>query len=506
MMLAVFSFLSKILGFVRESLIAAKYGSGSSTDAFFLALTTIGMFNAVVSSSIGTTLIPILSEVEKDEGKEGKQRHLNNFLNIIALVSLVMVVIAFVFAPQFLRILAAGFDEESFKLVTFLSRVGTPTIFFSALIGVYKGYLESEGMFKVTGLSAFLTNIILILFLTTLAGRFDVRALMVVYVIAQAAPLVPQLISLKSKNYHYTFVVDIKDKYMAKVLKMIPPILLGVAISDINAMADNSMASTLAVGSVSSLQYARRIDSITMGIFITSIMTVIFPLLSSEANKEDKTSFKNVITQGTNIILMITIPAMFGMIVLGTPIIRLAFERGKFTSSDTIMAAGALTFYAIGMTASALKQFISRAFYSLQDTKTPTINSAITVVINIALNFILIGSLQHRGLALATSLANIITVFILLYFLRKKIGPFGVKSMLTVLVKSTIASLVMGVVAYYSYVFIVSAMGSGSLALMVSLMGSVILAVIVYFVLLLILKIDELNLFMGQIKKKLKKA
>ena len=184
---------------------------------------------------------------------------------------------------------------------------------------------------------------------------------MIVYTIAEGAPLIPQYISLKSKGFKYEAHVDLKDPYMKKVLRMIPPILLSVAINDVNAMADNAMASTLVSGSVSSLQYARRIDGITTGIFIGSIFTVIFPLLSTEANKEDKTGFKKVVTQGTNIILLITISATVGMIVLATPIIRLTFERNMFTAADTMMAAGALTFLAIGLSANSVIQYIYRA-------------------------------------------------------------------------------------------------------------------------------------------------
>lgn len=506
MMLAVFSFLSKILGFVREALIASKYGAGSNTDAFFLALTTIGMFAGVVTNSVGTTLIPVLSEVEQKEGKEGKQNHLNNFVNIISIASVIMTAIAIVFAPVLLKVLAVGFDDEAFELVVLLSRIGAPTILFSAVIGVYRGYLQSEGMFKESAWAQLVNNIVLITFLVFLSSRFDVRGLMVAYVVAQAAPLVPQMVSLKSKNYHYKFHIDLKDKYMGKVMKMIPPILIGVAISDINALADNSMASLLPEGSVSSLQYARRIDGITMGVFITSIMTVIFPLLSQEASKSDKTGFKKVITQGTNIVLLITIPATVGLIVLGTPVIRLAFERGKFTSTDTIMAAGALVFYSVGMTASALKQYLNRAFYSLQDTKTPTINSAITVVLNIGLNILLIGSMQHRGLALATSLANIITTFVLLYFLRKKIGAFGIGSMVSVLVKSLIAALGMGIMTHFTYTFIAGSLGAGTMSLLLSLLGSVIVGVIVYLILIFVLKVDELTILVNSAKKKFKKA
>ena len=158
---------------------------------------------------------------------------------------------------------------------------------------------------------------------------------------------------------------------------------MGVAIADINTLVDNSIASNLVTGSVSALNYARKLQSITTGVFVTSIMTVVFPIMAKSVQKEDKTEFKEAIVSGMNNIVLIGLPAAIGLMTLAQPIIKLAFERGKFGPEATVMAASALFFYSIGSIFSGLKIFLHRTFYAIQDTKTPVYASFVTVVVSV---------------------------------------------------------------------------------------------------------------------------
>lgn len=507
LMLSIFSFLSKILGFLRVSLISSKYGTQSSYDAFVLALAGIGIFTTVVSNTIGTTLIPVLGEVESKEGKQGKRDHLNNFVTIIATVSIILTVVGIIFTPVFMKLFARGFkdNEELFALVVKLTRIGFPTVVTSSLIGVFRGYLQSEGMFKESATAGLLTNIIMITFLLVLADKFDVEALMIAYVIASSAPLIVQLYSLKSTGYTYDYLMDLSDKYMRRVISMLPPVLIGVAVTDINKIVDNTLASSLPTGSVSAMDYALRLDSITTGIFVASIMTVVFPMLSIAANEKDRAGLKKATIKGINTILLVTIPAAIGMMVLATPIVTLAFQRGKFDALATQMTAGALKFFSLGVVFSAIKGFSYRVFYSIQDTKTPVINSAVTVAFNIIFNLMLVKSMQHEGLALATSMAHFVTSFLILFLLRRKMGPFGFKESFIVGIKSLVASLIMGVFAFYSYNYFISLVPSGKLGLSIALFSSVLLSAGLYFVLTLLFRIEEVHFIVSSFKRKLQK-
>lgn len=504
LLIIAFAMGSKVLGFIRETLIAYLYGAGSGTDAFFVSLVAISVFTLIITDTVNTTLIPVLSEIETKEGKSGKVLHLNNFLNITIISALALTVIGWIGAPLLLKFTARNFKGEQMRLAIELTRLGLPSIFFASITGVFRGYLQSEGLFNETTISLAVRNLVFIVLLVIVSPFFDIRALMVVQVIASAVPILLQLYVLRSINYKYEWTFDIHDSYMGKVLAMIPSILIGVGVADISKLINNSMATSLVEGSVSALNYAAKLETITTGIFISAIITVVFPMLSKAANKENLREFKDAIVSGVNIIIIITIPAMVGMIVLSYPIVKLAFERGKFDAVATAMTVGALVFYCLGLLGVAIRNFLNRAFYSLQDTKTPLLNSAIAVVVNVILNVILIKSMKHQGLALSSSIASTVTALLLITSLTKKIGSVGFKSSFIVGIKASISSALMGFVVYYSYNFLLIKMGSGTVGMLSSLLASVLIGVLIYFVGLLIFKVNEVHEMISMIKNRKK--
>lgn len=501
-----FSLASKLLGFIRESLIAAKFGSGAQTDTFFIALSAITLFTTMIIKSINSTMIPVLSEIEEKEGKQGKINHTNNLLNIIFLISFILIVLAWILAPIIIKIIATGFKGNQFKLAVLMMRVGLPAIFFASVQGVFRGYLQSELMFTESAISELPFNFVYILFLTLLASKFDIRALMVVSVLAVAARVITQIPGVTKTGFRYKLVLDFKDQYVKRIVYLIPPVLVSATISDLNNIIDKSMASNLVVGSISSLQYAKRIESLITGTFILAINTVIYPMLSKEANKDNHDGLKKTIIYGINIIMLITIPATIGIIVLANPIVKVAFERGAFDSIATNMTAGALIFYSIGLTAASITSMINSAYYSLQDTKTPMTNSFMTLGANIVLNIIFIRFMGHKGLALATSISTIVTLIYLLYKLREKIGSFGLTRAIKCGAKSLAASVTMGVTIYFINSLFVKYIGNSTMEELVALLISIGVGILIYFALIYLFKIEELNWITNIIKNKLKSS
>lgn len=190
------------------------------------------------------------------------------------------------------------------------------------------------------------------------------------------------------------------------------------------------MASGLIAGSISALNYANKLNGLILSVFVSTITTVIFTLLSKEFNNDNIGGMKKIMGYGINLILLITIPATVGLIVLATPIVEVAFERGAFTVDDTIMTSSALVFYSLGLVAASLRLLITRVYYSLQDTRTPMINGALSVGLNIVLNLIFIQFMAHSGLAFATSIANTIATLLMFYGLRKKLVLLELRIML----------------------------------------------------------------------------
>jgi len=499
----VFTLGSKVLGFFREALIAANYGSGVGTDTFFIALSAITLFSTLILQTVNTTLIPILSDVEAKEGKKGKISHLNNFLNTLTFVALLLIVLGFFITPLLMKVLGKGFVGEQFDLAIVLTRIGLPTLIFSSLVGVFKGYLESEGLFNASAAAAFPKNIVYILFLILFSQYFSIKALMVTTVLAEAAQLIVQVPSLRKSGYRYKMSIDLKDEYMQRLAVLIPPILVSVAIADLNNMIDKSMASSLVKGSVSSLNYANVLNNIVISVFVTAIITVIFPMLSKEANDKNFSNLKRLMHTSLNVVLLITIPAAIGMIVLATPAVKFAYQRGEFGETATMMTSSALVFYSIGLVGNGIKALLTRVYYALQDTKTPMINSAYALGLNFIFNLILVQFMGHNGLALATSLSAIITAITLLYHLRKKIGNLGLKAMTQSSVKIFISSLIMGVVVYFSYHSFVAILNPSRLLELVLVLLTVGIGVIVYLLALYLLKVEELQFAVEYAKREL---
>jgi putative peptidoglycan lipid II flippase len=496
------SIVTKGLGFIRDSLIAAKFGSGVVSDTFFIALTATTMFSTIITQSLNITLIPILSEINTKEGGTKKRVYTNNFLNLTLILSLILMIIGWFLAPFVIKILASGFNGEQFELAVLLMRIGLPVLVFSGIVGVFRGYLQSELRFIESAVSELPFNAVYIIFLIFLSGLFGIKGLMVASVVAVAVKILVQIPGLKKMGFRYRFVLNIKDQYVKKISLLVIPVLISLGVDDINKIVDRTLATNLEKGSVSALNYGDKLNILILGIFITAISTVLFPKLSEQANQDSFEGFKRTIINGVNIILLITIPATVGMILLAEPIVRVAFERGAFNSQATYMTSGAFLFYSIGLAGMGLKTFLIRAYYSLQDTKTPMVNGFIAVGFNIIFSLILVNFMEHEGLALATSLSALITTGLLLFGLKKKIGDIYFTPVINCAVKSLFATSIMAVVIYYIYNKINIILTNNFLILVLVF----IIGLFIYLILVIVLKVEELKWFLNLIQKKLKKG
>ena len=309
-----------------------------------------------------------------------------------------------------------------------------------------------------------------------------------------------QLPALKEIGYRYKMFINLNDKYIQQIAGLIPPVLLGVAVGDVNSMVDQSMASSLPNGSVSALNYGNALNNIVLTVFITSIVTVVFPILSKEANKNNTDGLKKLLRTSINFVLLITIPASVGIAVLANPLVKLAYQRGEFGELATNMTAGAFTFYAFGLSALGLSTLLSRVFYSLKNTRTPMVNGVYGLTFNIIFNLLLVPHMGHEGLALASSISATLSVLILLIRLRKKIGNLGLKEMGRSAFKILISALVMGIGTYSTYNLLVNALNPSRIIELVIVALAIVVSIIIYLICLYLFKVDELLLGVEQIK------
>jgi putative peptidoglycan lipid II flippase len=503
LVIVIFTLGSKFLGFIRETLIAAKFGSGMVTDAFFVAMTATTLFTGFISNAIINTFVPVLAEVETKEGMAGKINHTNNMMNIIFFIALIIVILGWLASPLLVKLLAKGFYDQQYDLTVTLTRIGMPMLLFSGMIGTLTGFLHSEQRHTSAAAIGFPFNFTYIFFLLFLSPIFGIKGLMVTAVIAVFSQFLIQLPEARSAGYRYQFIFDLKDDYIKKVLYLSLPVFISVAINDLNVVVDKTLASTLVSGSISALNYANKLKSLVLGVFITAITTVIFPLLAKESSGGNIPGLKRIMGYGVNLILLITIPATMGLVVLAEPIVEVAFERGEFDAVATYMTSRALVFYSLGLVGMSLRTLLDRVYYSLQDTKTPMLNGSFSVVLNIILNLVLIRFLAHAGLALATSIAVTIATILMFYGLKKKIGPLGIMSYLKCGLKAALASAIMGVVAYLVYHGLYNALGVSKLYNLVSLLAAVGTGVVVYGLLCYLFAIEEVRLIVEKVRERI---
>ena len=282
------------------------------------------------------------------------------------------------------------------------------------------------------------------------------------------------------------------------------PSVLGLAVTQLNVLVSTFLASYLPEGSVSYLYYADRLLEFPMGIFAIAVATAVLPVMSEQAARKDWGNLRETLSFALRLVFFVTLPAMIGLIVLRHPILNLLFQRGAFTAHSAEMTAQALLYYSLGLAGFAGVRIIVPAFYSLQDTKTPVKIAFAALLANAILGALLMGPLQHGGLALATSLAAGINFALLVFLLRKKMGKIGLGKIVRSFFKSLGASLLMGAVA-----LIISLQGewqqSGVTPEKIALLGGAIVAAIaVYGVTSFFLGSEELQLVMAGVRKRFK--
>ena len=250
-------------------------------------------------------------------------------------------------------------------------------------------------------------------------------------------PPLPQLVLcipfLRKTGYTHRRFLDFRDRDMKEMIFIALPVIVGTAVNEINVLVNRTLASGIAEGGISALNYANRLNGFVQGLFVVSVTTVLYPMISRMAAEGNMKSLKAYLAEAISMVNLFVIPATAGAMVFAREIVTLLFGRGAFTVEAVNMTASSLFYYSLGMVAFGLRDVLTRAFYALQDTRTPMINATIAVVINIVLNIVMSRFLGIGGLALATSISGIISALLMFVTLRKKIGPFGLKKSLRLL-------------------------------------------------------------------------
>src|SRR5690554_207566 len=501
--------ISRILGFIRERAITEVFGRTGTTDVFFAAFALPDlMYQLLVGGALSSAFIPVFTQyLAKDDEKEAWYVA-SVFLNATFLLLLLIMVLGVIFTPQLAPLVGMGFSGEQRDLLILLMRVTFPAVFFTALAGLCMGVLHSYQKFFLPALGPIVYNLGQILgayILGPIIGIMGMAAGTVAGALGNFSIQFPAV--LKRAKKHYRPVVDLRHPGIRRMGMLMLPAILGLSISQVNVIVSQNLASTLETGSIVALRLANRLINFPLGIFAMGISTAVFPTLARLTARGETEEFRRTLSFGLRVIFFITIPSAFGMAFLRVPIVRLLFESGEFLPGDTLATAFALLFYVPGLIAQSTLQVTTRGFYSLQDTKTPVKIGFVTVVLNFLLSvaFLRLTNLGAGGLAFAYSLSSIFNMALAMGVLGKRLGGLMDPRLWSTVVKSAIASVFMGVGAYYTASLLASYLPlSSKLGQAIQTFAAIGVGVAVYLALSLLFKMEESHYFLGLLKRKLR--
>jgi putative peptidoglycan lipid II flippase len=444
--------LSRILGYIRDSRIAFLLGAGTANDAYTIAYRMPNLFRRLVGEgAISAVFIPVFARYLASDKKKDAWEFANAMLTLMTILLAVITIAGVVFSPLMVRIFASGFAETPGKLelTSTLNRIMFPYIFLVSLSALSMGILNSLQQFATPALGPVVLNLTVIFF-SFLGGLFgDVTtALAIGVVVGGAFQLAIQIPALFRNGWLPRLKLNLAQPGVKRVSKMMGPIIFSAGIVQVHMLVDSQFASYLSEGSVTSIYIADRIMELVLGSYAVAVSTAILPLLSRQAAERQILEMKRTINFATRVILFITFPATVGLMVLRREIIEVLFQHGGFTSASTDLTAWPLLFFAPGLSAISMIKVAVPAFYALEDTRTPMKLAFYGLLLNIALNALLLRPLQNGGPALATSIAAFVNAIALLYAFRKRFGLLGFRSVARSTVKFVIASAGLGVVTY----------------------------------------------------------
>lgn len=500
LLIMVITILSKVFGFAREITLSYLYGASSISDAYLISITIPSVIFGFVATGLGAGYIPMYSKIIQDEGEIDANRFTNNLINILIVICTVIILAGLLFTDQIIKIFASGFEGGTFALTVQFTKISLMAIYFTGIVSIFSGYLQIKGNYFIPALIGLPLNFFVILSII-LSKSTNILALTVGYVVAVASQLLLMIPFMGKNKFKYNIIFDLKDKYIINMAYMALPIILGVSVNQINMLVDRTIASQIVVGGISALNYANRLNGFVQGIFVLSIATALYPMISKMAAEKNMGGLKSSLAEAITGINLLVIPSTVVSMVFAAPIVTILFGRGAFDNHAIHMTSTALFFYSIGMVGFGLRDILSRAFYSMQDTKTPMINAAIGMVLNIILNIILSKYMGIGGLALATSIAATFTTVLLFISLRKKIGPFGMKQISISFLKILFASLIMGVLAKLCFDKLTAILSQN-----LSLFMAISIGALIYFVIIYFMKIEDVDVLVKAVKRTLGKS
>ncbi|MBI2636810.1 MAG: murein biosynthesis integral membrane protein MurJ, partial [Parcubacteria group bacterium] len=492
--IAFFSLLSRGLGLFRDRLLFSTFGAGDTLDTYYAAFRVPDLiFNTLVLGALSAAFIPVFLEYWH-KNKQEAWKIANSILNIILVALLVLGILAFIYAPELVSIIAPGFDLQKRITTAELTRIMLIGILFLGLSNIASSILNAFKRFTAFAVAPVMYNIGIILGITVLVPLFGIEGLAWGVVLGAFLHFLVQFPSLARLGFKYSFRINWRMRGVWRIGWLMLPRTFGLAINQINQVVSTVIGSTLAIGSVAVFNAANNLQNVPIGIFAIPVSLAYFPLFSEAWVKKDVPHLIASFSRAMRRILFIAVPSSIFIILLRAHIVRLVLGAGEFDWTDTILTARTLSFFAISLFAQSLIPLIARVFYALQDTKTPVFVSALSLALNIYLSLKLSVVMGVAGLGLGFSIASIANVLVLWLLLRKRLGDLDDTRVFGSIMKITLLSVIAGW-ALYAALFIaapyVDTHTGAGLAVQASVAGAV--GFLVYLGLGKLMKLEEMR-------------
>lgn len=448
--IAATSILSRILGLVRDRLLASTFGGGGELDAYFAAFKVPDLiFNILVLGALSSSFIPVfIHYYKKDESvsKEEAWRIANSVLNILLAALFVLGFLFYILAPVIIPLIAPGFSGDKLATTIDLSRIMLIAIIFFGVSNVVSGILNAMKRFTAFALAPVLYNVGIIFGIVLLTPRYGIMGLAYGVVVGAMLHLLIQLSSVFRAGFRYRRVVDTKHPGVRKIGLLMIPRTLGLAVNQIDLLVNTIIGSTLAAGSITVYNFANNLQNFPINVFGVSLAVAAFPILSEAFAENNREKFIVQFSETIRRILYLMIPVSIILLLLRAQIVRVILGADAFSWTATYLTAQILGLFSLSLFAQAIIPTLARSFYANQDTKTPVKVAVVSVMLNIGLSLILSQYIGVIGLAISFSITSLLNMFLLFYYLRRDLGDLDDVRIVKSGVKIVISSILMGVV------------------------------------------------------------
>lgn len=446
---------SRVLGLVRDAVQGAFFGTGMAADAFGVATRIPTLLRDLFAEgAMSAAFVPTFTRHLEQRGRAPAFRLGSQVLNGLLMLTGIMTVLGIVLAEPLVRLYTRFTDPEQISLTVLLTQVNMPFLVLIAAAAALMGMLNGLRRFFVPAMSPALLNVCFIAstaLLTPLFMQYGIEpalALAIGMLTGGLAQVLAQVPAIRREGYRHSWSFDARDPGVREVLLLMGPGTIGVAAAQVNLFV-NTMLATAEPGAVAALQYAFRMIYMPIGIIGVAIATAAVPEIARHAAAQSFDGMRRTLSSGIRMMLMLSVPATVGLMVLARPIIALLFERGEFDATSTSITAAALSFYAPGIVGYSVVKIAAPCFYAMKDARTPIAISLLTIAVNLVLNLTLYAVMGFTGLALGTAIAANVNALLLLVLLARRIDGVEAPRLAWALARITLASLVMGAAALW---------------------------------------------------------